>query len=136
MREEYENRGNFDHSEGTDISLKLGQYLISWESLCESFKCGHNMHIQAGYPEPCKFPGSNSCKACVCLLNSMPQHQLLPLGHCPRFQLETQRLAVINDSVLKQEMADNLPLHRVHALCAFIMTVHLNRGALGPEFSF
>lgn len=25
---------------------------------------------------------------CMCLLNSMPWHQLLPLGHPPRFQLE------------------------------------------------
>ena len=64
-----------------------------------SCKCGYNMHIQAGYPEPCKIPGSNSCKARMCLLNSVPQRPQLPLDNWAGLAIRIPSLAVINDAI-------------------------------------
>lgn len=65
-----------------------------------SCKCGNNIHIQTGYPEPCKIPGSDSCKACMCLLNGVPLHRRLPLEHWHSLQLGSS-MTVINDAIEK-----------------------------------
>lgn len=111
-----------------------GGFLTSWESLCEScaYVCRHNTHIQAGYPEPCKIPGSNSCKAFMCLLNSMPQHRWLPLGHWPSFQLGS-RVWQINEAIARGNGRQASLLTEAVASCLFIMSEVLNHGFQDPK---
>lgn len=79
------------------------------------------MQTQAGYLAPCKIPSCNSCKACVCLLNRMSQHQRLPLGQWPSLQLGSCAWQLLM-MPLREEMADKLLSSQtlrppVHSFC-------------------
>ena len=123
----------------TELELNRGDF-TSWENVCESCKLGHIMHIQAGYPEPCKIPGSNSCKACMCLLNSVPQHRWLPLGHQPGLQLGSRAWQLLM-MPLREEMADKplcsqMPRPLVYSLCQkFLIMVPETPSSAGFQFS-
>lgn len=131
--------GNADKVKGEDIQLSSMEVSLHGK-ISESCKCGYNTHIQAGYPEPCKIPGSNSCKACMCLLNSVPQRQWLPLDHWQEFAIRMQSLAVINDAIEegngKQASLPQMPRPLVYSLCqTFLITVLWTPSSAGFQFS-
>ena len=103
---------NFSTVQKTLLTEVKEEASLHGKNLC---KRGHNMHIQAGYPEPCKIPGSNSCKASMCLLNSVPQHPRLPLDRWPSSQLGS-RVWQLLMMPLRKEMADRPHFHRRHGL--------------------
>lgn len=118
-----------------------GGGFASWEIVWESCKHWHNnMHIQAGYPEPCKIPVSNSCKACMCLLNSVPRRRQLPLDHWLELAIRNQSLAVVKDTI-EENMADRLLCHRrrgrlfIHLCQAFLIMVLRTPCSAGFQFS-
>lgn len=97
------------------------------------------MHIQAGYTEPCKIPGCNSCKASMCLLNSVPQHRRLPLDPWLGLQLGLS-LTVINDAIEKgngrQASLPQTARPLVYSLCQkFLIMIPGTPGSAGFQFS-
>lgn len=92
-----------------DISLSSMEVVPLHGKMSGSCKHRYNTHIKTGYPEPCKISGSNSCKACLCLLNS---------------------LAVINDAMQEGKGFSSTD---ATASCLFIMSEILNHGPQDPK---
>lgn len=113
-----------------NISLSSMEVVPLHGKMSGSCKHRYNTHIKTGYPEPCKISGSNSCKACLCLLNSIPQHPQLPLDHLPQLAIRIQSLAVINDAMQEGKGFSSTD---ATASCLFIMSEILNHGPQDPK---